>query len=385
MKLNETIRRLRRAKGLTQEQVAQALGVSGPAVNKWERGACCPDLALLAPLARLLDTDLNTLLSFREELTGAEIAAFTEELYTLAQSRGIDAAFLRAEELLHRWPGCDRLTISLAMTLNGLFFTLGVAEPEPYERRLEPLYRALADSEEPDIRDQALHLLIGRHMRREEYAAAEELLSSLSDRWPHRDALQAGLLRRTGRGEEAAELWERRLLNAATEVYESLVSLQELALQAERLEDGARLAALIEETVERYALIPGVASSGRLQQAAAEGDKTAALSALRDMLEALNRSWDGGGALSPPSARYAGGRRVRSVARPAAGAPAGARTGFPPGRAGISGPAETLWRRDALSVPPPQLVEKVLSTSCWTFEHFKKVLKSRLIGRERQP
>ncbi|MFR2331969.1 MAG: hypothetical protein ACLS63_03160 [Flavonifractor plautii] len=90
-------------------------------------------------------------------------------------------------------------------------------------------------------------------------------------------------------------MWERRLLNAATEVYESLVSLQELALQAERLEDGARLAALIEETVERYALIPGVASSGRLQQAAAEGDKTAALSALRDMLEALNRSWDGGG------------------------------------------------------------------------------------------
>ncbi len=239
MNLNGTIRRLRRAKGLTQEQVAQALGVSGPAVNKWERGACCPDLALLAPLARLLDTDLNTLLSFREELTGAEIAAFTEELYTLAQSGGIDAAFLRAEELLHRWPGCDRLTISLAMTLNGLFFTLGVAEPEPYERRLEPLYRALADSEEPDIRDQALHLLIGRHMRREEYAAAEELLSALSDRWPHRDALQAGLLRRTGRGEEAAELWERRLLNAATEVYESLVSLQELALQAERLEDGA--------------------------------------------------------------------------------------------------------------------------------------------------
>ena len=92
-------------KGADPGAGAQALGVSGPAVNKWERGACCPDLALLAPLARLLDTDLNTLLSFREELTGVEIAAFTEELYTLAQSGGIDAAFLRAEELLHRWPG----------------------------------------------------------------------------------------------------------------------------------------------------------------------------------------------------------------------------------------------------------------------------------------
>ena len=371
MKLNETIRRLRRAKALTQEQVAQALGVSGPAVNKWERGACCPDLALLAPLARLLDTDLNTLLSFREELTGAEIAAFTEELYTLAQSRGIDAAFLRAEELLHRWPGCDRLTISLAMTLNGLFFTLGVAEPEPYERRLEPLYRALADSEEPDIRDQALHLLIGRHMRREEYAAAEELLSSLSDRWPHRDALQAGLLRRTGRGEEAAELWERRLLNAATEVYESLVSLQELALQAERLEDGA-----LRPHSRRRLLRTAPTGRGRGGQ---DGRPVCLAGYAGGAQPLLGRR----GALSPPSARYAGGRRVRSVARPAAGAPAGARTGFPPGRAGISGPAETLWRRGGLKGPPPQLVEKVLSTSCWTFEHFKKVLKSRLIGRER--
>ena len=40
------------------------------------------------------------------------------------------------------------------MTLNGLFFTLGVAEPEPYERRGASVPR-LADSEEPDIWDQA--------------------------------------------------------------------------------------------------------------------------------------------------------------------------------------------------------------------------------------
>ena len=38
MKLSANIRRLRKERGLTQEQVAQALGVSAPAVNKWERG-----------------------------------------------------------------------------------------------------------------------------------------------------------------------------------------------------------------------------------------------------------------------------------------------------------------------------------------------------------
>ena len=38
MKINEIIRERRLAKELTQEQVAHYLGVSTPAVNKWEKG-----------------------------------------------------------------------------------------------------------------------------------------------------------------------------------------------------------------------------------------------------------------------------------------------------------------------------------------------------------
>lgn len=38
MKINDIIREKRLAKGLTQEQIANYLGVSTPAVNKWERG-----------------------------------------------------------------------------------------------------------------------------------------------------------------------------------------------------------------------------------------------------------------------------------------------------------------------------------------------------------
>ncbi len=38
MPIETTIRQLRQARGLTQEQVARALGVSAPAVSKWETG-----------------------------------------------------------------------------------------------------------------------------------------------------------------------------------------------------------------------------------------------------------------------------------------------------------------------------------------------------------
>ena len=61
MKINEIIKKKRIILGMTQEQVADYLGVSTPAVNKWEKGGCYPDITLLPALARLLKVDLNRL------------------------------------------------------------------------------------------------------------------------------------------------------------------------------------------------------------------------------------------------------------------------------------------------------------------------------------
>ena len=61
MKIKEIIKKKRITLGMTQEQVADYLGVSTPAVNKWEKGGCYPDITLLPALARLLKVDLNRL------------------------------------------------------------------------------------------------------------------------------------------------------------------------------------------------------------------------------------------------------------------------------------------------------------------------------------
>ena len=80
MKMKDVIRRKSRECGLTQEQVAERLGVSTPAVNKWENGTTCPDISLLAPLARLLRTDINTLLCFQEDLTEENVVEYTTQI-----------------------------------------------------------------------------------------------------------------------------------------------------------------------------------------------------------------------------------------------------------------------------------------------------------------
>ena len=69
MKLGEVIRKYRKIKNMTQEEMANRLGITAPAVNKWENGNSLPDITLLSPIARLLDISLDTLLSFQEELT----------------------------------------------------------------------------------------------------------------------------------------------------------------------------------------------------------------------------------------------------------------------------------------------------------------------------
>lgn len=60
--LNENIRNLRKAKGLSQEELAVKLNVVRQTVSKWEKGLSVPDSGLLILLAEELDTSVSALL-----------------------------------------------------------------------------------------------------------------------------------------------------------------------------------------------------------------------------------------------------------------------------------------------------------------------------------
>lgn len=52
----------RKLKGLTQEQLAEKIGVTKNAVSKWERGLCLMDMSLLRPLSEILGVSVNEIL-----------------------------------------------------------------------------------------------------------------------------------------------------------------------------------------------------------------------------------------------------------------------------------------------------------------------------------
>ena len=63
MELYEKLYELRRASGMSQEELAEKLGVSRQAVSKWESGATQPELSKLIELSKLYNVSVDELLS----------------------------------------------------------------------------------------------------------------------------------------------------------------------------------------------------------------------------------------------------------------------------------------------------------------------------------
>ena len=78
MNIGNNIAALRKEKGITQEELANILGVSAQAVSKWENNSSCPDVALLSDIADYFGVTVDALLRASEdEITSAKTESFT--------------------------------------------------------------------------------------------------------------------------------------------------------------------------------------------------------------------------------------------------------------------------------------------------------------------
>ena len=102
--LAEPLRRLRMSRGITQETLAEFLGVSSQAVSKWERGDGLPDITMLPPLANYFGVTLDELMNM-DELRSRENLAEMKKKHRELRSAGReeeDLALLR--EILRQFP-----------------------------------------------------------------------------------------------------------------------------------------------------------------------------------------------------------------------------------------------------------------------------------------
>lgn len=300
MPMNLVIQKKRKELGLTQEQVAEYLNVSVPAVSKWEKGTTSPDISLLTPLARLLKTDLNTLLCFQKDMTPQEISSFCKEIQELIQSRGIREGFTAAEKKFREYPHSEHLLHVLTIQLDGLLIMSGLTaeETSPFDERITAWYRQLAESPDGSISSSANYMLAGHYIRREEYEKAQETLNRIPDRndilsqTADKLMLQVEIYKHQGKEEKAEEELQKTLWNTLNKVQLLLDRLMDIELERGNIPAAKKIADKSSQMAKLFELWEFQALQGPLLMALAQKDAETCISILRKIPAALRRSWE---------------------------------------------------------------------------------------------
>lgn len=120
IKIAANIRVLRKQRKLTQEQLAEALGVTVGAVSKWESGSSTPDITLIVSMAEFFETSVDVLLGY--DWHSGSMGQAAELIKTLRNEKRFDDAVEEAEKALKKYPNSFDITFQSAIMycMNGL-------------------------------------------------------------------------------------------------------------------------------------------------------------------------------------------------------------------------------------------------------------------------
>ena len=154
IKLAENIRKFRKDRRLTQEQLAEGLGVTTGAVHKWESGMSIPDIGLIVEMADFFNTAVDVLLGYK--MKDNHIKSIIERMGEMCRNSDREA-LTEAEKLLKKYP--NSFTAVNACAGVYVFFSIGNGKEKECQRALE-LYeqaRILIDQNtDPSISEETI-------------------------------------------------------------------------------------------------------------------------------------------------------------------------------------------------------------------------------------
>lgn len=287
MSIGKVIRKYRKEKNMTQEEMAVRLGVTAPAVNKWENENSLPDIMLLAPIARLLGISLDTLLSFREELTQEEINGIINELDEKLQTAPFEECFQWTKERLELYPNCEGLMFSAAVVLQARLLLQEISDQEDYEAYTVSLFEQVLRSDDEAMRLQAADSLFAFYLRKEQYDKAESYLEYFSLQNPNKKFRQAQIFEKTGRTKEAYKEYEKLLFEAYGRVSLTLNGMYVLAVQEKDMERAHKLVEKQRELAACFEMGRYHEVSCSLELAMLEKDADAVEAIQKELLDAV--------------------------------------------------------------------------------------------------
>lgn len=211
--IGKNIYNLRKMRNLTQEELGGMVGVSAGAVSKWENDNSTPDISLLAPLARALNSTLDELLSFNLELTSSEISIIKKELTSAFMTEAYEGALEKCKAYLKEYSNSIELKLTIA-SLVQMYSALDTPNETTLKQRYEyslKLLQEVAESKNSKFTSTALFAMANIHLMLGSYEECEEALKEISSSFIDPSVLYASLYEKQGKI-EAGMLYSKAML-----------------------------------------------------------------------------------------------------------------------------------------------------------------------------
>ncbi len=158
----DNIRKFRKEGGFTQEQLAEAFGVSIGAVSKWELGVSTPDLEMIMGLADFFEVSVDVLVGY--EMQSGTMEAMLQRMRACLREKRLREGTAEAEKALQKYPN----HFVIVYESGELYFLLGIEERDQqaakravslYERALQ----LLSQNTDPDISEVSIRIRIAQN------------------------------------------------------------------------------------------------------------------------------------------------------------------------------------------------------------------------------
>ncbi|WP_419748351.1 helix-turn-helix domain-containing protein [Clostridium perfringens] len=252
MKISEIIRYYRKRENLTQEQVANYLNISAPAVNKWENGISYPDITLLPSLAHVLKIDVNTLLGFNKSLTEIEIKKITREIGEIISKEGFKRGFERSCAFIKEYPNCDELAIGIVTVLRIYLLEFNIEEKYEYEIKIIEWLKFLVLSSKEKIASMAKLDLSAIYIEKKEYEKAQEILDKIPENYVDKKVQQALLFENRGEYDKAYGIYESKLWKSSHEILAALSFIINLLYKENKFNEAEEYVEFSKKVIELF-------------------------------------------------------------------------------------------------------------------------------------
>lgn len=171
LKIGEKIRSLRKERNLSQESLAQYLGISFQSVSKWENGTSMPDITLIPAIASFFEVSTDELFDFNRLETERKVQ---QACWDIADWRRDDPekAEKAYRDLLKQYPGNEIILANLLYVLQKL---------EKNEELIELCKTVIASAKLEDIRYDAARIMAETYRKTGEYALCKNAIDLIPE------------------------------------------------------------------------------------------------------------------------------------------------------------------------------------------------------------